>query len=285
MQDADLDRSLYVSIIGSCATADCFRTDGWPTFSDTAFRVQLYEGRTDFRTIWSPGFAAEDLAASGEEPDGAGEEWGLRMTCDQLLRRQWPRMRRAMPLTDVLIFDMVSSFTFPLIRHLGGGGVDGDERVGLATWELNRYRRLLPEVEQTWLWDTSPEIMWEALSSGLKRMLALQAEMRIVFHVPPLCLNDGIAFDEPALTAQAGCFAALNADLSRRALAEFPQLSVLELPNGEPWGDPHHPYSAHPFHYRLDYYREARIQLKRLLNLPMTDDIVVARAEPEAVRP
>ena len=105
----------YLSILGSCATADAFRNEGWPAFVDQGIRVYDYISRTGFSSLATGALTPDEwrLAPRPHEEGDPSAQWGYQMARGELDKTHRPRLMRAMRKTDALIFDVVGMFTFP----------------------------------------------------------------------------------------------------------------------------------------------------------------------------
>ena len=261
----------YLTVLGSCATADSFRTDGWPTFVDAGLRVFDYIGRTDFVSLESAGLGPDEVRQSTQP---VHSDWGLAMARGEVDKSHAPRLLRGAKTNQVLLFDVVTSFIFRELQLADG-------RRFLSSWELERYFRIGPRSYSRWLWETPYEVHRDAAVAFLSRLRERRPDLQIGFHVAPICLNDGVRFKVHTLNARVPYYYAFCERLARDLEAQVPRLEVLQAPRAT-WGaDPAHPYRRYPFHYRLAYYSAFRRQVKRWLGLP-DEATLAAPADPSA---
>lgn len=271
---------LYLSVLGSCATADGFRTAGWPTFVDPGIRVHDYVGRTAFRSLESAGLEDSEWEHTEAYEPGTEHKWGYGMALGELRKRHAPQLLRGARTTDALIFDVCSTFLF---RELEVAPVAGDDRprVLLESWELERFFRVREVARAAWLWEQPYEAQRDAAISFLGKLVEKKPALRLALHLPPICRNDGIQFKLPELNSHDDFYYAFGERLAGDLERAFPrQLTTIEVERTCWRADPEHPYGREPFHYVLDYYVALRRHAKRWLGCP-DDSVEVVRRDVE----
>lgn len=259
-------RHYYLTVLGSCGTADSFRTEGWPSFVDAGIRIFDYVGRTGFQSLRSGGFAPDEVARTEEESDS---EWGFAMARGEAEKTQAAKLRRGAKTNQVLVFDIVSDFIFRTLTTEDG-------RSFLSSWELEKYYRPSADLSSAWLWERPYEPFRDDAVAFLSELRDIRPDLKIAFHVAPACRNDGVKFKVDILNDHVDFYYSLCERLGRDLEAQIPGLVTLQAPRAE-WGaDPEHPYGRYPFHYRLSYYLAFRRQVKRWLEL---DDEASVRTE------
>lgn len=261
-------RHRYLTILGSCATADSFRTAGWPTFVDPGIRVHDYIGRTAFPSLVTAGLDDDEWTPTDDVREDTAHQWSYLMALGEVTKTHAPRLIRGAKTSDVLVFDIVSSFLFRELALPERGG----PRVLLESWELERFVRLRTDARGHFLWELPYEPQRDAAIAFLERLREVRPSLRLGFHVAPICLNDGVRFKVEILNERVDFYYAFAERLSGDLERAFPDLATLQAERTS-WGaDPAHPYGRYPFHYALDYYVAFRRLVKRWLDLP--DDAV-----------
>jgi hypothetical protein len=257
---SNVNSSTYISILGSCCTADAFRGDGWAAFADAGLRVHAYEGRTGIISLLTPGLREEEFEHTARFRPDVARSWGYRMARDELLKNHLARLERNLETADALIVDVVAMFNF---AHLF---LRGDARVFLESWECGMYFRVKPAADRLWLWEIPYELSRDGVRRCLALLLARRPGLRVIFHVPPVCLNDGVRFKEWRLNERVDFYYGYSERLAEDAVRGVPHGVVLQPPRTVWAADPSHPYGRHPFHYRADYYAAFRRLVKEYLS-------------------
>lgn len=259
---------LYLTVLGSCATADSFRTAGWPSFVDEGLRVFDYVGRTGFSSLSTEGFSDDEIAPREVEVDS---EWGFAMARGEVEKTHAKQLLRGAKTNQVLVFDVVTDFIFDELRTADG-------RSFLASWELEKYYAVTTDVRARPLWERPYEPYRDDAIRWLSRLREIRPDLRVGFHVAPACDNDGVRFKVEPLNDKVSFYYAFCERLANDLERTIPGLTVLQAPR-ETWSaDPAHPYRRFPFHYRLPYYLAFRRLVKRWLDLP--DEARVASSTP-----
>jgi len=249
----------YLSVLGSCGTADSFRHAGWPTFVDAGIRVFDYVGRTGFPSLVTGALTEGELAETDEATEENRTSWGYQMAAGEVHKRHAKRLLRGAKTNEVLVFDVVSSFIF---RELRIG-----ERAFLSSWEVERFFEL-PAASSRWLWEQPYEPFLDDALRFLGALREKRPELELAFHVAPICRNDGVRFKVDVLNGYVDFYESFCERLSRDLEAKIPRLVTLQGERAAWRADPEHPYGRYPFHYALDYYVAFRKAVKRWLGLP-----------------
>ncbi|HYE55080.1 MAG TPA: DUF6270 domain-containing protein [Chitinophagaceae bacterium] len=250
----------YITILGSCSSADAFRTEGWPAFLDAGLRVSAYEGRTGFISIQSEPFASHEFSNSAAFNETHAADWGYRMTVSELKKEQLPRLRQAVLYADLLVVDVVSMFMFPHLFCRATG------RVILESWEFRQCLQMNIPMNRVMLWEIPAERSVAAMRKCLGLFRERKPALPIVFHAVPACLNDGVYFKTPELNAQLDYYARFN-DQMAEACARYFNATVMQPRQSVCQADPEHPYGMNPFHFICDYYEELRRMIRMHLGL------------------
>lgn len=261
---------LYLTVLGSCATADSFRTAGWPSFVDEGIRVFDYVGRTGFSSLCTEGFADDEIAPRAVEVDS---EWGFSMARGEVEKTHAKQLLRGAKTNQVLVFDVVTDFIFDELRTTDG-------RSFLASWELEKYYAITTDVRARPLWERPYEPYRDDAIRWLSRLRELRPDLRVGFHVAPACDNDGVRFKVEPLNDKVSFYYSFCERLAKDLEGNIPGLTILQAPRDTWSADPAHPYRRFPFHYRLPYYLAFRRLVKRWLDLP--DEARVASSTPSA---
>lgn len=266
-------KHLYLAILGSCATADAFRTVGWPTFVDPGLRVHDYVGRTHFRSMETGALEEGEFEPTADVVPEVVHGWSYRMAAGEVSKTHGHRLLRGAKTSDALIFDAVSSYLFRDLELSRG-------RTLLESWELEKFFRVRADSIGEHLWESTYELHRDAAIAFLSRLRAVRPSIKLALHVAPICLNDGVRFKTEPHNHHADFYARWNERYARDLERAIPGLATLQAPR-ESWSaDPEHPYGRFPFHYRLEYYVALRKLAKRWLELPDDDVQVVRRDTP-----
>ena len=129
-----MSQHLYLTVLGSCGTADSFRTAGWPSFVDEGVRVFDYIGRTGFPSLATEGLREHEVEPRATHADAS--EWGRSMARGEIDKTQAARLLRGAKTNQVLLFDVVCDFIFQ--RQ-----TTDDGRAFLSSWEVEQHYRVL----------------------------------------------------------------------------------------------------------------------------------------------
>ena len=248
----------YLTVLGSCGTADSFRTAGWPSFVDTGIRIFDYIGRTGFHSLETAGSRAGEFERSEAEEDS---EWGFAMARGEVEKQHAPRLLRGAKTNQVLVFDVVSDFIFRTLWTPDG-------RSFLSSWELEKYFASPPHLERQWLWERPYEPYRDDAVAFLTKLREARPDLAIAFHVAPACRNDGVRFKVDILNDYVGFYYRFCERLARDLEGQVPGLITVQASADAQAADPDHPYGRYPFHYQLSYYAAFRREIKRWLGLP-----------------
>lgn len=248
----------YLTVLGSCGTADSFRAAGWPTFVDEGVRIFDYVGRTAFPSLVTGALREGERQLREVDDTNA---WGFAMAKGELDKTHGPKLERGARINQVLVFDVVTSFIF---RQLD----TEDGRAFLSSWEVEKYFQLDVPHQARFLWELDYEPFRDAAIAFLSRLRDIKPELEIGFHVAPACRNDGVRFKVDVLNDQVDFYYAFCERLARDLEAQIPRMKTLQGKTSAQQADPEHPYGRYPFHYRLSYYEAFRAEVKRWLGLP-----------------
>lgn len=253
---ADTPRHKYVVVLGSCCSADAIRTKNLEDIKDSRLRLLWYQGRTSPLSMATGRLEASEFIYSSEAEKAAKRCWELTMVSDELEKRQQQRLIEVIRMSDALILDFVSAFGFPYL-------VVQPDRCFLRSNDWRRYIVLQTKSEQKKLWEFPVQLSCNALRNTLEPLYELKPTLRVIFHVPKPCFNDGIAFDDPQVAANADFYSRYGEQLYCEALKTFPRVSIVSC--GGERADPMHYIGPYPFHYDESYMAEVRKEIERLL--------------------
>ena len=249
----------YVAVLGSPCTGDIFLKEG-ETFSRTRLRLVLFQGRTSFPSMVSPGLQPEEYALAGGAGATPRMQWCLRMLRDEIDKAHVKRLRGAAKLIDGLVIDNISAFEFP---H----AMTAEQRVFLRSndWATNVTARV--KLKERYLWECEIGLSVAALSQFLDSMLELNPSLAILFHCPRPMFNDGITFDDERVTGNVDFYREYCDRLYEAAVSRCPKVAVLPQ-RAAILADPSHSNGANPFHFEETYSTGARLDVERILGLP-----------------
>ena len=247
----------YVMVFGSCCTADAIRTKNLEEVQGAKLRLLSYHGRTAPLSILTGKLEPDEFTYTAECEKTTGNNWGLAMVKDELEKQHQTRMASAIGMSDALLIDTVSAFTFPYL--VTGPG----NRCFLRSKEWERYVQLRIDCEQKWLWEFPIELSLTAFRVVVERLYERQPNLHLLFHFPRPCFNDGITFEDPQLTANVDYYHQYNERLHDEASRTFPRVSVISC--GGELADPLHYNYPFPFHYDEGYMNALRLEIERLL--------------------
>lgn len=247
----------YVVVFGSCCTADAIRTKDLEEVQGARLRLLSYHGRTAPLSILTGKLEQDEFTYTAECGKAAGNNWGLAMVKDELEKQHRARMAGVMGMSDALLMDTVSAFTFPYVIASAGN------RYFLRSKEWERYVQLRIHYGQKWLWEFPMEPSVTALRTVLESLYEQQPNLRLLFHFPRPCFNDGVTFEDSQLTANVDYYHRYNERLYDETSRTFPRVSVIAC--GGERADPLHYNYPFPFHYDETYMNALRLEIERLL--------------------
>ena len=247
----------YVVVLGSCCSADAIRPKNLEDIHGAKLRLLWYQGRTSPLSMASAGLTPSEFRYTSERDKVTNPAWELTMVTDELEKRQQRRLVEVIRMSDALILDIVSAFGFPY--HM----VRPDGRCFLRSKDWQRYVVLLTNFDQKRLWEFPMGLSVAALNKSLVELYQLQPNLRVIFHLPKPCFNDGISFNDSQLEENIDFYFAYGEHLYREALRSFPRVSMIGC--GGERADPRHYIGPYPFHYDEGYMTAVRKEIERLL--------------------
>lgn len=251
-------RHKYVVVLGSCSTADAIRPKNFEDIHGARLRLLWYQGRTSLLSMRTAGLEAQEFTYAKHHEEAPGVNWGFTMAVDESRKRHQSRLLEVIGMSDALIFDTVSAFGFPYLV------VGPSERYFLQSEEWDRYIVMLTSFEQRRLWEVPIECSVIALREVLEPLYERQPNLRVIFHLPRPCFNDGIGFADPQLAANVNFYHEYGERLYCEASHIFPRVSIVSC--GGERADPFHYNGPHPFHYDESYMSALRGEIQRLLD-------------------
>ncbi|MBO0800270.1 MAG: hypothetical protein J2P31_15730 [Blastocatellia bacterium] len=251
-------RHKYVVVLGSCSTADALRAKNLEDIRGARLRLLWYQGRTSLLSMTSGGLESHEFTYTCERERMAKEGWELTMILDELRKRQPSRLVEVINMSDALIFDTVSGFGFPYLI------AQPNDRYFLRSKDWERYVVSLVNFEQKWLWEIPLRLSLIALRRVLDPLYERQPNLRVIFHLPRPCFNDGVSFEDPQVTANVNYYHEYGERLYNEASRMYPRISVVNC--GGERADPFHYNGPHPFHYDDNYMNALRKEIERLLD-------------------
>jgi hypothetical protein len=192
-----------------------------------------------------------------EHKTTTGANWALSMVEDEIEKRHQSRFLDVIHMTDALLIDAISAFSFPYAI------VGPDDRYFLQSQEWERYVRLQVPCERRWIWETPLHFSIVNLCKLLQSLYERQSSLRVIFHLPRPCFNDGVTFANPVLTANVDYYHHYTDRLYSETSRRFPRVSVISC--GGEQADPCHYNYPNPFHYDGNYLAALRREIERLL--------------------
>jgi hypothetical protein len=250
-------RHKYVVVLGSCCTADAIRPKNFEDIRGAKLRLLWYQGRTSLFSMRTRGAQSGEYALTKESEQATEVDWGLTMVRDELEKRQQNRLAGVIEMSDAILIDVVSAWTFPYLV------VQPDERYFLQSEEWVRYVEMRAKFERKRLWDFPVDLSVVALREVLEPLYERQPNLRLIFHLPRPCFNDGVAFKDPELTANIDVYHEYGERLYSEASKLFPDVSTVSC--GGEQADPSHYHGPFPFHYGESYMNALRKEIERLL--------------------
>jgi hypothetical protein len=249
----------YVAVLGSCCTADAIEATSFEAVATAKLRLVLFQGRTTFLSMASEGFSPEEFEYTSEWQEAPKLEWGARMVACEITKSHRYHLAEVISLTDALIIDHVSAFTFPTLYTQIG------ERYFLKSWELEKY--ILPRIKlrQAPLWHIPISLSLNGLRQVLGSLYECQPNLSVIFHIPDPCFNDGVGFSDPVITANINFYRQYCDRLYTVAAQHFPRVSAISLSSGR--ADPMHRNGPHPFRYEKAYLNLVRQEMERILDV------------------
>ncbi len=248
----------HIAVLGACCSGDAFRppTD-FRLLSRSEYRLIAYQGRTAFNTLASAPLLAREYRLKGVDPQ-VSASWGYRMVLDELNKRHGDKLLSVASLVDVLVMDMVSTFTF---AHL----VTEDGRGFLRSWEWERHVESLPAMRVVRLWDLPLESTVLESFALLDAMTLERPDLMLVVHVPDPSFEHGARFGDEE-TSQRIDFYYRYCDLVLTRLGQRYRY-VHGIRGGAGRADPDHPNGSHPFNFDAAYLAWVRDQISGLVAL------------------
>jgi hypothetical protein len=249
-------RHKYVVVLGSCCTADAIRTENLEDIRGARLRLLWYQGRTSLVSMTSKRLEPQEYKYAPECEAGTKADWGLSMVRDESEKRQQGRLLEVIGMSDALIIDMVSAFVFPYLIASGG-------RYFLRSKEWERYVIPRVEFEQKRLWEIPIQLSIIALRKVLEPLYEQRPGLRVIFHLPRPCFNDGVNFDDPDVAANVDYYTEYGERLYSEASRAFPRVGVVGC--GGEIADPFRYNGPYPFHYHESYMAALRREIESLL--------------------
>jgi hypothetical protein len=249
-------RHKYVVVLGSCCTADAIRVKNLEDIRGNHLRLLWYQGRTSLLSMRSGGLEPQEFTYTNEQEHSVRGNWGWAMVVDEVEKRQEGRLAEVIGMSDAIILDTVSSFVFPYLL------AQPNDRYFLRSKEWERYVVLRGNFEQIRLWDIPIQLSVNALRAVLEPLYEKQPNLRLIFHLPRPCFNDGVSFEDPQVTINVDYYHQYNELLYQQASHIFPRVSVVSC--GGEQADPFHYNGPHPFHYGESYLSALRKEIERL---------------------
>ena len=250
-------RHKYVVVLGSCCTADAIRTKNLDDVRGAKLRLLWYQGRTSLLSMTTGGLEPHEFAYTSEREKASPRDWGLAMVGDESAKRQQSRLLEVMGMCDALIFDIVSAFVFPYLV-VGPG-----DRMFLQSKEWERYVILRGNFEQKRLWEIPMHLSVAALREVMEPLYERQPNLRLIFHLPRPCFNDGVTFEDPQVQTNENYYHEYGERLYREASRIFPGVSIVNC--GGERADPLAYNGPFPFHYDESYMDALRKEIGRLV--------------------
>ncbi|HTU46901.1 MAG TPA: hypothetical protein VMF91_17690 [Bryobacteraceae bacterium] len=187
----------------------------------------------------------------------AAQEWGRIMVLDELHKRQRQRLLETIHMTDAIVLDVVSAFLFPVLV------LDPGSRCFLRSAEWDLYVSLSAPSVQKRLWDFPLQLSVDSLESVMTPLYRLQPALRLLFHLPRPCFDDGVTFDDPELTRNLDYYHYYGKELYLAASRMFSGVDLINC--GGEQADPA-PYNGrNPFHYTESHRILLRKEIERLI--------------------
>ena len=253
-----LPRHKYVVVFGSCCTADAIRPKNLEDIAGSMLRLVCYQGRTSPVSIRSEKLLPAEFCYLEERYNVPERDWGLAMVEDEVEKRHHIRLLEVIEMTDAVLIDTVSTFVFPYLL------VEPGERYFLRSKEWDRYVALRIEYGQRRLLDFPIELSILGLRELLQPLYEKQPNLRVIFHFPRPCFNDGIRFDDPEVAANLDYYDRYNERLYLDISSNFPRVAATNCCAER--ADPLHYNYQFPFHYQEDYMNALRKDVERLLD-------------------
>lgn len=254
-------RHKYVVVFGTCCTADAIRPKDFADIRGSRLRLLWYQGRSSLLSMGTPALEAHEFTLRSEPRAGAQAEaevdWNRTMAVDEATKRQHARLSEVIGMSDGLVFDVVSAFAFPYLVVAPGG------RLFLESKDWQAHIDLLAPFERRRLWDFPTESSVAVLRQLLTTLYEEQPDLRVVFHLPRPCFNDGVAFEDPQLGPNIDFYFEYGERLYEETARAFPRVRVVDC--GGERADPLHPNGQFPFHFAEGYMDALRKEIVRLL--------------------
>jgi hypothetical protein len=249
----------YIAVLGSCCTGDAVGATSFDTIATAKLRQVLYQGRTSFLSMATPGLLPEEFEFTENAQAVSRLDWGNRMAADEATKKHQQKVVEAMGLADALVIDNVTAFVFPMLADRSHA------RYFIQSWEWEKFISPRIDLRPSPLWDIPIERSLKALREMLGLFYEKQPALSVVFHVPEPCFNDGVKFEDPSLELNIDFYRHYCLRIYDEATRHFPRVSAISPPN--PSADPVHPSGAHPFRYEKSYLDSVRLEIERILNV------------------
>ncbi len=249
-------RHKYIVVLGSCCTADAIRAENLEDIRGARLRLLWYQGRTSLVSMTTGGLEPHEFTYASECEQETKMNWGLSMVSDELKKRQQARLLEVIGMSDALIIDTVSAFVFPYLIASHG-------RYFLQSTEWDRYVVPRIEFEQTRLWEIPIQLSVVAARQVLEALYDQQPSLRVIFHLPRPCFNDGVRFEDPEVTANVDYYTEYSERLYSEEARAFPRVNVVSC--GGEIADPFRYNGPYPFHYHESYMDALRREIERLM--------------------
>jgi hypothetical protein len=223
-------------------------------------RLLWYQGRTSLLSMATDSIHSSEFVVAKAESQAAAQEWGRVMVLDELHKRQHQRLLETVHMTDAIVLDVVSAFLFPLLV------LDPGSRCFLRSAEWDLYVSLSAPSVQKRLWDFPLQLSVDSLQALMTPLYHLQPALRLLFHLPRPCFDDGVTFDDLELIRNLDYYHYYGKQLYLAACRMFPRVDLINC--GGEQADPA-PYNGrNPFHYTESYRILLRKEIERLIAGP-----------------
>jgi hypothetical protein len=138
-------------------------------------------------------------------------------------------------------------------------------RYFLKSWEWEKYILPLIDLQQVWLWELPIDLTLGAVRHVLGSLYEKQPNLSVIFHLPPPCFNDGVAFANPAVATNVDYYREYCDRIYDEASRCFPRVWAVSPPS--PRADSLHPLGAQPFRFEKSYLNLVRREIERILGV------------------
>ena len=250
-------RHRYVAVLGSCCTVDPIRVRRNEDAYGAKIRLLWYQGRTSFVSMTTKRLEPSEFRLTQERDKAAAGDWGVAMALDEVAKRHRVRLAEVITMADALVVDTVSAFVFPYLTDPDSG------RCFLRSREWRRYVSPLLDMDEKMLWQFPIQRSLRGMQEVLAALYERQPSLRVIFHFPRPCFNDGVHFADAHIARNIAYYDRYNERLYRAATRIFPRVSAVSC--GCERADPHHYNGPHPHHYDENYMNVFRKELERLV--------------------